>query len=90
MNTEAKPLIDLAGILIYLYLVLVIARLLIDRAPGLRMALGKEYFYLYRGTEPVLDRARRAFPPLSGVDLSPLGVLLGLLILKELVTLLRW
>ena len=40
---------------------------------------------LYSLTEPLLRPARRLLPPISGVDLSPLLVLLALQVLKMLV-----
>ena len=40
---------------------------------------------LYSLTEPLLRPARRMLPPISGIDLSPLLVLLGLQVLKMLV-----
>jgi YggT family protein len=36
-------------------------------------------------TEPLLAPARRMLPPISGIDLSPLAVLIGLQLLKMLV-----
>lgn len=40
---------------------------------------------LYSLTEPLLRPARRMLPPISGIDLSPLVVLLALQVLKMLV-----
>lgn len=40
---------------------------------------------LHNLTEPLLRPARRMLPPISGIDLSPLLVLLGLQVLKMLV-----
>ncbi len=41
---------------------------------------------LKRLTEPLLEPARRALPATGGVDLSPLVVLIGLELLKRLLT----
>lgn len=41
---------------------------------------------LRRLTDPVLEPARRALPATGGVDLSPLVVLIGLELLKRLLT----
>ncbi len=41
---------------------------------------------LKRLTEPVLEPVRRALPATGGVDLSPLVVLIGLELLKRLLT----
>lgn len=40
---------------------------------------------LYAITEPVMRPVRRMIPPISGIDLSPLVVLIGLQILKMLL-----
>jgi YggT family protein len=37
--------------------------------------------FLHRITEPVLAPVRRALPPMGGLDLSPLVVIIGLQIL---------
>jgi YggT family protein len=37
---------------------------------------------VYRLTEPALAPIRRALPPLGGLDLSPLVLLLGLRLMK--------
>ncbi len=39
--------------------------------------------FLYRATEPVLYRIRRLLPPMSGLDLSPLIVLLAIFFLQK-------
>jgi len=39
--------------------------------------------FLYQITEPVLWRVRRVLPPLSGIDLSPLVVILGIVFLQQ-------
>lgn len=41
---------------------------------------------LYSLTEPVLRPCRRLIPPVSGIDLSPMAGLIGLYVLKMLVT----
>lgn len=41
--------------------------------------------WLKRLTEPVLEPVRRALPVSSGIDLSPLIVLIGLELLKRLL-----
>jgi YggT family protein len=40
---------------------------------------------LERLTAPLLDPARRWIPPVSGLDLSPMAVMLGLVVLEMLV-----
>jgi YggT family protein len=39
---------------------------------------------LYGLTEPVLAPIRRALPPMGGIDLSPMVLLIGLQLLKRL------
>lgn len=41
--------------------------------------------FLYDITEPVLAPIRRALPPMSGIDLSPIIVFLGISVLQMLV-----
>jgi len=38
--------------------------------------------FLYRATEPVFQRVRRVAPPMGGIDLSPLVVLLAIYFLQ--------
>ena len=40
---------------------------------------------LWRLTEPVMGRVRRFLPNLGGIDLSPLVVLLGIFLLRNLL-----
>jgi YggT family protein len=39
--------------------------------------------FLYRATEPVLGYARRVIPPLGGIDLSPILVLVLIVFLDQ-------
>jgi YggT family protein len=39
--------------------------------------------FLYRATEPVLSYARRIVPPLGGIDLSPILVLVVIVFLDQ-------
>jgi len=41
--------------------------------------------FLYQATEPVLAPIRRALPPMSGMDLSPLVVFLGISIIMRIL-----
>ncbi len=41
--------------------------------------------FLYRITEPVLAPVRRALPPMGGLDLSPLVVIIGLQIAARIL-----
>ncbi|RII25795.1 MAG: hypothetical protein CXR31_12340 [Geobacter sp.] len=39
--------------------------------------------FLYRATEPLLSRVRRAIPDMGGLDLSPLVILLGIFFIQK-------
>ena len=41
--------------------------------------------FLYRITEPVLRRIRSVIPPIGGIDLSPLVLLLALVFVRNLL-----
>ncbi len=41
--------------------------------------------FLYRITDPVLKRIRSVIPPIGGIDLSPLILLLGLIFIRNLL-----
>ncbi len=41
--------------------------------------------FLYRITEPVLRRIRSVIPPIGGIDLSPLVLLLALVFIRNLL-----
>jgi len=41
--------------------------------------------FLYRITEPVLAPVRRVLPPMGGLDLSPLVVIIGIQILTGIL-----
>ena len=47
--------------------------------------VGQVWYALQRITEPVYGRIRRLLPDLGGVDLSPIVVLLGVIILRNLL-----
>lgn len=40
---------------------------------------------LYRVTEPVLSPIRRVIPPLGGIDISPIVVIIGASVIKQLI-----
>ena len=39
--------------------------------------------FLYRATDPLLSRIRRKLPPMGGLDLSPIIVLLAILFIQR-------
>lgn len=41
--------------------------------------------FIYRVTEPALGRIRKVIPVLGGIDLSPIALLLGLMLVKDVI-----
>jgi len=39
--------------------------------------------FLYRATEPVLNRVRRVLPDMGGIDLSPMLIMLGIFFVQK-------
>jgi YggT family protein len=73
----------LVSLLINFYIVLIIIQVILSWVnPG---HYNPATALLYSLTEPVLRPARRLLPPISGFDLSPILVLLGLQVAKMLV-----
>jgi YggT family protein len=74
---------DLLGLLINIFVVAVLAQVILSWvAPRTYNPLTA---LLHDVTEPLLRRARRLVPPLAGLDLSPLWVLIGLQLASILV-----
>lgn len=48
--------------------------------------VGQVWYTLQRILDPIYSRIRRFMPDLGGVDLSPIIVLLGIVILRNLLT----
>lgn len=69
--------------LVGLYQIAIVARIVLSWFPSPRGAMGTVQYWLARATEPVLGPVRRALPPLGGIDLSPLVVLLFLSIVVQ-------
>lgn len=63
---------------VWLYVVAILLRMILSWFPPSDGVVGDANRYLWRITEPVLGPVRRALPPLGGLDLSPLVVLLVL------------
>ena len=73
---------DLLGLLINVFLVAILVQVILSWVnPGAHNPI---IGLLYRLTEPLLGPARRLMPPVSGLDLSPIVVLVGLQLLKML------
>ena len=72
--------------LINLYVIAIFARAILSFFPisnGSPVAGGAAF--LYRITEPALAPVRRALPPMGGLDLSPLVVIIGLQIAARIL-----
>ncbi|MEY3656293.1 MAG: hypothetical protein RL114_651 [Actinomycetota bacterium] len=68
--------------LINLYVLVIFARSILSFFPiRFDSPLAPVVAFLHRITEPVLAPVRRALPPMGGLDLSPLVVIIGLQIL---------
>ena len=72
--------------LVQLYTFVIFARIILSwfpMQPG--TALATIFGYLYRATEPVLGPIRRRMPHTGGIDLSPIVLFLGLLLLERII-----
>ena len=67
-----------------IYQFIVLARVLLSWFPNVDHSNPMIQF-LYQATEPVLAPIRRALPPTSGLDLSPLVVLIGISVLSRVL-----
>lgn len=69
--------------LINLYSLIVLAAVLLSWVPTLRQyALAQ---WIEAATEPVFEKIRKVVPPVGGLDLSPMLLLIALQLLKRLV-----
>ena len=64
--------------LVRLYTIVIVVRIVLSWFPPGGGAMSMVHDWLYRITEPVLGPVRRRLPPLGGLDLSPIVVLLFL------------
>jgi len=74
---------ELVGLAINIFLIAVLIHVILSwvNPGGYNPAAG----VLYHLTEPLLRPARRLLPPISGLDLSPMLVMMGLYLLKMLL-----
>ena len=77
----ALPQLLELGINIFLYSILIMVIISWINPGGHNPAIG----ILYSLTEPLLRPARRLIPPMGGLDLSPMVVMIGLVLLKMLL-----
>lgn len=78
---------EILGIFIWLlqiYQFILLARVMLSWFPNVDYDNPIVQF-LYRATEPVLAPIRKALPPMSGMDLSPLVVFLGITIVMRIL-----
>jgi YggT family protein len=79
----AETLVQIVSIFFQLYILLLLARILLSwvnldpHHPVVR--------FLYNVTEPVLAPVRRILPPSGMFDLSPMVVMIGAIILRQLL-----
>jgi YggT family protein len=73
----------LIGTLIDVYSLVVLAAVIVSWLPVDRRS--RLVTTLYRLTEPVLAPIRRALPPMGGLDLSPMVLLIALRFLRRLL-----
>ena len=71
---------SILGDLITLYTVVLLLRVVMSWFPpsSSRGPMASAQMWLYKMTEPVLAPIRRALPPMGGLDLSPMLLLLAL------------
>ena len=74
---------ELLSVGIDVYSTLIIIRILISWIKGARGVPGAEW--IYEVTEPPLGFARKNIPAISGIDFSPIWVLLGLDVIGQIV-----
>lgn len=84
MHLLWSSLYQLVSLVFQVYIFIVVARALISW-------VGPDPYnpivrFLYRATDPVLDRLRRHLPLVfGGIDLTPLALLLALYVVKDLL-----
>lgn len=74
---------DLLCQLVYLYQVVIFVRIIMSWFPTSSGPIASVQTFLVSVTEPVLGPVRRVLPPLGGLDLSPIAVLLFLQIVVQ-------
>jgi YggT family protein len=70
-------LLNLLGLLVEIYSLVIFARVLINWVPNLDPYHPVVQF-LHQATEPVLEPARKLIPPIGMVDISPVVVMIVL------------
>ena len=70
--------------MLQIYQFILLARVLLSWLPNIDHSNPIVQF-LYKATEPVLAPIRNALPPMNGLDLSPLVVIIGISLLTRLL-----
>ena len=82
-QNTVMALAEVVGLILQIYLWLIIGRAIISWVdPNPYNPIVR---FVYSATEPVLEQARRIIPPLGGIDLSPIAVLLLIIFLRNLI-----
>lgn len=82
-QNTVMALAEVAGLILQIYLWLIIGRAIISWVdPNPYNPIVR---FVYSATEPVLGQARRIIPPIGGIDLSPIAVLLLIIFLRNLI-----
>ena len=85
------PLLTLISSLIGLYTWVIIIHVIMSWLVNFNIINTSNQFvaiinnFLYAATEPVLQRIRRILPAMSGLDLSPLVLIFGLMFLSNVM-----
>lgn len=82
MNSALCSLFNLTAQLLTIYTIVLFVYAVISWLPDLR---GRWTDYLAMAVEPVLAPIRRLIPPVSGIDLAFLALILLLFVLRNLV-----
>ena len=69
---------DLLRLLVWLFIIAIVLRMVLSWFPPSDGIVADANRLLWKITEPVLGPVRRVLPPLGGLDLSPLVVILVL------------
>ena len=82
-QNTVMALAEVVGLILQIYLWLIVGRAIISWVdPNPYNPIVR---FVYSATEPVLEQARRIIPPLGGIDLSPIAVLLLIIFLRNLI-----
>jgi YggT family protein len=89
MEVLAGPILKLLLTVIDLYVWIIVSGVILNWLTVFKVVNTSNRFvymvgdFIYRITEPVLGRIRKVLPVLGGFDLSPVALILGLMLLKD-------